>query len=323
MEKISRRLDLAEDNAVNIHTTLLGGGFGRRIQQDYVAEVVQIARQVGKPVKLTWSREEDVQHDFYHPQSIHLMEGSVDDNGKPLSWWHRLSGVGKGSAVEIPYAIPNVKIEKASLDIAVPVGPWRSVKHHYNAFAIETFFDELAYLGKQDPLQLRLELLKDSRLRGVLELAANKAGWGKSLPEGHFMGVAVHYSFGSYVAEVVEISLREKEEMQIHRVVVAIDCGIVINPDIVKAQMESSVVFGLSAALKKPITIKKGRVQQSNFHDFPVLKLEEMPRVDTYIVKSNESPQGIGEPGVPPLAPALANAIFAATKEPVRSLPFS
>jgi len=323
LDKITRRIGQTEDDLVNIHCTLLGGGFGRRLKQDFVAEAVQIAKQVGKPVKLIWSREEDVQHDFYHPQNIHLMEGSVDTNGKPLSWWHRLSVVGEGSAVDLPYDIPNIKIERAPLKIGVPVGPWRSVAHHYNAFAIETFFDELAYLGKQDPLQLRLELLKDSRLRGVLKLAADKAGWGKPLAEGRFMGLAVYYSFRSYVAEVVEISLHENDKPKIHSVVVAIDCGIVINPDIVKAQMESSVVFGLSAALKNPVTIKQGQVQQSNYHDFPILRLDEMPRVDTYIMKSNESPQGIGEPGVPPLAPALANAIFAATKQPVRSLPFN
>jgi len=310
-------------DAVEVHSTLLGGGFGRRLKQDYVAEAVQIARKVDKPIKLTWSRQEDIQHDFYHPYTFHLMEGSVDSKGKPVSWWHRLSAVGKPNTADLPYTIPNVKIETASLDIPLPTGPWRSVYHHFYAFAQETFFDELAHLGRQDPLQLRLELLHDPRLRGVLELATDKAGWGRSLPEGHFLGLAVHHSFGTYVAEVVEISLNENAQIHVHRVVVAIDCGIVINPDIVSAQMESSVVFALSAALKSSITIEHGRVQQNNFHDFPILRMEEMPKIETYTVKNNESPQGIGEPGVPPLAPALANAVFAATQVPVRSLPFN
>lgn len=319
--KISSRLGFAERDTVDVHTTLLGGGFGRRLKQDFVAEAVQIAKEVGKPVKLVWSREEDMQHDFYHPQTFHLMEGSIDANGKPVSWWHRMSGVGKISAAKFPYAIPNTKIDIAQVDIPVPTGPWRSVSHHYYAFAQETFFDELAYLGKQDPLALRLELIQNSRLRGVLELAADKAGWDKALPEGHFLGLAAHFSFGTYVAEVVEIAFDEKSQVQVLRVVVAVDCGIVINPDVVRSQMEGSVVFGLSAALKGGISIDNGRIQQSNYHDFSILRMDEMPMVETFIVDSEESPQGIGEPGVPPLAPALANAVFAATRIPVRSLP--
>jgi len=321
--KVSRRLNFAERDVVDVHTTLLGGGFGRRIQQDYVAEAVQIARQLKQPVNLTWTREEDIQHDFYHPYTFHVMQGSVDANGKPHSWWHRIAAVGQASAAQLPYAIPNSKIDLASVDIAVPTGPWRSVKHHYYAFAQETFFDELAALGKQDPLQLRLELLTDPRMKKVLQLAADKAQWGKPLAEGHFLGLAVHKSFGTYVAEAVEIALDDQGLVNVVRVVVAVDCGIVINRDTLLAQMEGSVVFGLSAALKSPITIKDGRVQQNNFYDYPILKMSEMPRVDTFIVKNNESPQGIGEPAVPPLAPALANAIFAATGSAVRSLPFS
>jgi len=323
MDKVSSKLGFAERDRVDVHTTLLGGGFGRRLKQDYVAEAVQIAKEVGGPVKLVWSRQEDMRNDFYHPQTFHLMEGSIDADGKPLTWWHRLSGVGKVGAAKFPYEIPNVKIDIEKVDIPVPTGPWRSVSHHYYAFAQETFFDELAYLGKQDPLTLRLDLIKDSRLRGVLELAADKAGWSKALPEGHFLGVAAHFSFGTYVAEVVEIALDENAQIQVLRVVVAIDCGIVINPDVVRAQMEGSVVFGLSAALKGGISIEEGRIQQSNYHDFSILQMHEMPVVETYIMESNESPQGIGEPGVPPLAPALANAVFAATRVPIRSLPLS
>jgi len=320
-DKVYRKLEIEADDPVDIHTTLLGGGFGRRLHQDYVAEAVQIAKQIDKPVKLTWSRQQDIQHDFYHPATYHAMEGSVDAKGKPLAWHHRLAGVRKAEAEDLPYAIPHVKIETAPITVNVPTGPWRSVMHHYYAFAKETFFDELARFGKQDPLQLRLELLRNARLRHVLELAADKAGWGKTLAEGHFMGVAAHYSFGTYVAEVVEITLDDKGRIRVPRVVVAIDCGIVINPNIVAAQMESSVAFALPAALKSAITIDKGRAQQSNYLDFPILRLDEMPKVETHIVRSTESPQGIGEPGVPPLAPALANAVFAATNKPVRSLP--
>ncbi len=311
------------EEAVDVHTTLLGGGFGRRLEQDYVAEAVQIAKTVGKPVKLTWTREEDMQHDFYHPHTFHVMEGGVDAKGKPVAWWHRMAGIGEPRPGEFPYAIPNVRIEVAPVSSAVPTGAWRSVFHHYYAFAQETFFDELARLGKQDPLELRLSLLRDPRLRGVLELAADKAGWGKSRPHGHYLGLAAHYSFGTYAAEVVEIVLEGKDKIRVPRVVVAIDCGIVINPDIVAAQMESSVVFALQAALKGSITLENGRVQQGNFDDFPILPIDEMPKVETHMVKNTESPQGIGEPGVPPLAPALANAVFAATGVPVRSLPIT
>jgi isoquinoline 1-oxidoreductase subunit beta len=320
-DKLARGLASDKSEAVEVHTTLLGGGFGRRLEQDYVAEAVQIAKIVGKPVKLTWTREEDTQHDFYHPHTFHLMEGGVDAEGKPTAWWHRMAGIGEPSATDFPYAIPNVRIEVAPVALPVPTGAWRSVSHHYYAFAQETFFDELARLGKQDPLELRLIFLRDPRLRGVLELAADKAGWGKSRPDGHFLGLAAHHSFGTYVAEVVEIAMDGKDKIRVPRVVVAIDCGIVINPDIVAAQMESSVAFALSAALKGSITLDNGRVQQSNYGDFPILRQDEMPNVETYMVKNAESPQGIGEPGVPPLAPALANALFAATGVPVRSLP--
>lgn len=320
-DKVARRLNLGTEDAVKIHTTLLGGGFGRRLQQDYVAEAVQISQHVGKPVKLTWSREEDIQHDFYHPYTFHLMEGAVDDQGKPVAWWHRFAGVSHPGAAKLPYAIANVRIEGRGVDLDIPTGPWRSVSHHYYAFAQETFFDELARLGGQDPLELRLALLQDPRGRGVLELAAEKAGWGKALADNHYLGLALHHSFGTYVAEAVEIVVDEQNRIRVPRVVVAIDCGIVINPDIVAAQMESSVVFGLSAALKGAIRIDQGRVVQSNYHDFPILRLDEMPKVETYSVKSTASPQGIGEPGVPPLAPALANAVFAASGRPVRSLP--
>jgi isoquinoline 1-oxidoreductase beta subunit len=321
LNRLSDSLTGTSDDVVQVHTTLLGGGFGRRLEQDYVAEAVQIARNVGKPVKLTWTREQDMQHDFYHPHTFHVMEGSVNSKGKPMAWWHRIAGVGNPRAATFPYAIPNVRIEVAPVDVAVPTGAWRSVSHHYYAFAQETFFDELAHLGGQDPLELRLALLRDARLRGVLELAADKADWGKPRRDQHFLGVAAHHCFGTWVAEIVELALEGKDRLRIPRVVVAVDCGIVINPDIVAAQMESSVVFALQAALKGSITIKDGRVQQGNYDDFPILRMDEMPKVETHMVKNTESPQGIGEPGVPPCAPALANALFAATGVPVRSLP--
>jgi isoquinoline 1-oxidoreductase beta subunit len=319
--KLSRQLDIDTQDTVEINTTLLGGGFGRRLQQDYVAEAVQIAKKIGKPVKLTWTREEDIQHDFYHPYTFHRMAGRIDDTGKPVSWLHRLAGVGDPGASDLPYAIPNAQIEVTSLHVPIPTGPWRSVSHHYYAFAQETFFDELARFGKQDPLELRLALLQDPRMRSVLDLAADKAGWGETQHGNHFIGLAVHKSFGTYVAEAVEVAVTDDGQINIPRVVVAIDCGIVINPDIVAAQMESSVVFALSAALNGPITLDNGRVMQSNFHDSPLLRFDQMPEVETHMVKSTASPQGIGEPGVPPFGPALANAVFAATDRPVRKLP--
>jgi len=348
---------------VFIHTTYLGGGFGRRGEVDFVLEAVQIAQKVKRPVKLLWTREEDMQHDFYRPASYHVLSGTVKE-GLPIAWTHRLvspsimqrvapgfvpaalphwlpqslksfvswvtggvigmvkdSTVSEGAA-DLPYAIPNLEVEAVTYDPGVPVGFWRSVGHSSNAFVVESFIDELAHRANADPYQFRRQLLAEHPRRlGVLNLAAEKAGWGKSLPRGQGMGIAVHKSFNSYAAQVAEVEVDAKGGIRVHRVVCAVDCGIVVNPDTVEAQIQGAIVYGLSAALKGAITLKDGRVQQSNFHDFQVLRIDEMPEVEVHIVPSLEPPTGIGEPGLPVIAPAVANAIFAATGKRLRSLP--
>ena len=226
-------------------------------------------------------------------------------------------------AQDIPYAIPNLLVDLHSPRIGVPVR-WRSVGHSHTAFVVESFLDELVHVAGKDPFEFRRDLLADkSRHRGVLELAAGKAGWGKPLPAGCGRGIAVHESFGSFIAQVAEVSVSKEGGIRVHRVVCAIDCGRVVNPDTIEAQMESGIVFGLSAALHGAITLKDGRVEQSNFHDYPVLRMSEMPKVEVHIVASREAPGGVGEPGVPPIAPAVANAVFSATGARMRTLPMT
>lgn len=308
---------------IAVHTTLLGGGFGRRNLHDFVIEAVQISRSMQRPVQLIWTREEDLQHDFYHPATVHYLKAGMDHHGMPLAWEHRIAGSPYAAGAEdLPYTVPHMQVETAKTKSSVPVGPWRSVAHAYNAFAVECFIDELAAASKRDALDYRLALLDNMpRHRAVLELAANKSGWGRALTKGHYHGLALHASFGSIVAQVVEISINELNQVRVHRVTCAIDCGIVVNPDGVAAQMEGSVAFGLTAALKGQITIRNGRVEQSNFHDYLLLRVDEMPQVDTFILPSTADPGGIGEPGVPPVAPALLNAVYAATGRRLRSLP--
>lgn len=311
------------NDGIDVHTTLLGGGFGRRLKQDFVAEVVQIAERFEQPVQLLWTREEDIQHDFYHPMTLHKMRGVVDDDGIPVAWEHFISGmeIVAGGASPPHYAIPNIQVMMADIGEIIPRGPWRSVFAHYNAFAVEHFLDELAAAGKQDPLTLRLRLLEEHpRLQKVLQAAAQSANWPGN-GTSSYLGIAALSSFGSHVAEVVELRPAEKQGLVVHKVTCAIDCGVVINPDIVKQQMEGSIIFGLTAALKSKITVDKGRVEQSNYHNYPILKFDETPEIEVIILSNEEEPGGIGEPGVPPLAPALANAILAATGRPVRELP--
>jgi isoquinoline 1-oxidoreductase beta subunit len=337
---------------VTVHTTQLGGGFGRRAETDFVAEACEISRLVGAPVKLVWSREDDIRHDQYRPAARHLLRGGLGNDGMPIVWSHRiacpsiiakfmprwlprfathLAGPLKGGvdanaiegAAEIPYAIPNLEIRYAQADLGVPVGFWRSVGNSHTAFAVECFLDELAALAGKDPVEFRRQLLTRSpRHLAVLNLAAAEAGWGTALPAGRARGVALHASFGSFVAQVAEVSLQENK-VRVHRVVCAIDCGQVVNPDIVKAQMEGGIVFGLTAALKGRISLAKGRVRQSNFHDYPLLTMREMPVIDVHLVPSTFEPGGVGEPGTPPIAPAVANALFAATGKRVRKLPLT
>jgi isoquinoline 1-oxidoreductase beta subunit len=270
------------------------------------------------------------------------MVGGVDDHGNPVAWTHTIvgqsimegtpfaafgikdgiDGTSVEGAADLLYGIPNLQVDLHTPKIGVPVQWWRSVGHSHNGFAVEAFFDELAHAGGKDPYELRRALLaKQPRMRAVLELAAQKADWGKPLPKGRARGIATHFSFDSYVAQVAEVSVDKDGSVRVHRVVCAVDCGRVVNPDSVKAQMEGGINFGLTAALKSEITLHQGRVQQRNFHDYQMLRINEAPRIEVYIVPSEEKPTGVGEPGVPPVAPAVANAIFAATGKRVRKLP--
>lgn len=331
---------------VTLHVTLLGGGFGRRLEVDYVAQAVRVAMQCdGLPVQLVWSREEDTTHDFYRPMHVATLRAAIDAQGQISSlriksagdaisprWMARalpaLSGPfdlpDKTTAeglFDLPYGLANQHMSHVATRMGVPVGFWRSVGHSHNAFFSECFIDELAFETRQDPLALRRALLKDApRYLAVLNLAAEKAQWGSPLPGGWARGIALHESFGSIVAEVAEVSLQQSTP-HVHRVVCAIDCGTVVNPDTVAQQMESAVVFGLSAALYGRIDIHDGVVQQTNFPSYPVLKLADTPLVQTWIMPSSRAPAGVGEPGVPPVAPAVAGALFALTGQRRRLLP--
>jgi isoquinoline 1-oxidoreductase beta subunit len=328
-------------SAITIHTTFLGGAFGRKFEQDFILEAVQIATEMrGVPVKLMWSREDDLRHDYYRPASYNVLRGGIGKDNMPVAWTHRVvspsimsrifpnfvkDGLDNSSlegASDLQYGVPNLHVDYHMQDTGVPVGFWRSVGHSQNAFVTECFLDELAALGKQDPLEVRRKLLGDSpRLKAVLELAAEKAGWSKPPAEGVGRGIAAHISFGSYVAQVAEVSVGKDGQVKVHRVVCAVDCGSVVNPDTVEAQMEGAIVYGLTATLKSQITIENGRVKQGNFHNFRLLAMDEMPAVEVHIMPSKEPPGGVGEPGTPPIAPAVVNAIYAATGKRIRRLP--
>jgi isoquinoline 1-oxidoreductase beta subunit len=328
---------------VKIHTTLLGGGFGRRANpaSDFVAEAVHVAKAVQAPVKVVWTREDDMRGGYYRPVWFSRLSAGWDAGGNPVAWMHTIVGqsilagtpfekfmVKDGidatsveGAADLPYDIPNIAVDLHSPRVGVPVLWWRSVGHSHTAFVVESFLDEVAHAAGKDPYELRRALLsKHPRHAGVLELAAGKAGWGTALPAGRGRGIAVHESFRSFVAHVAEVSVQDGR-VRVHRVVCAIDCGMLVNPDTIKAQMESGIVFGLTAALHGAITLKDGRVEQSNFHDYPMLRMNEMPAIEVHIAPSTEAPGGVGEPGVPPIAPAVANALFAATGKRVRRLP--
>ncbi len=318
---------------VNIHTLFLGGGFGRRGGADFIAEAVEISKAVGTPVKLTWSREDDMTHDLYRPASYTRFAGSLDADGWPACWTTSIAcpsfaGMRNGidfAAVQgiddIAYAIPHIQVEYNKADPGIPTTFWRSVGYSQNTFFTESFLDELAAAGGKDPLELRRRLLaKNPRMLAVVELAADKAGWGKPLPAGHGRGIAVTNNIGSFNAQVAEVSITQGK-LKVHRMVCAVDCGHVVNPAIVEAQIQSGIVYGLSAALKGGITIKNGRVEQQNFHQFEVLRIDEMPVVEVHIVKNENAPGGIGEASTPTTAPAVANAIFAITGKRLRRLP--
>ena len=326
---------------VKVNTMYLGGGFGRRFAPDFTVDATLLSKASGRPVKLVYTREDDMQAYFYRPASVTRFVGGLDASGNAVSFFAcvaspsiaEASGFMKlpadgvdESAVEgirdCPYDFPNLRVEYARREPGVQVWFWRSVGHSQNLFFIESFIDEMAAAAGRDPYEFRRSLLgKQPRCRGVLDLAAQKAGWGGPLPAGVHRGIAVAQSFGSYVAEVAEVSIGKDGKVRVHRVVGAVDCGMIVNPEIIRHQIESAIVYGLSAALYGKITFKDGRVEQSNFHDYPVLRIDEMPKVEVHIVASSEPPGGIGEPGLPPLAPAVANAIFAATGKRLRKLP--
>lgn len=359
------RLTGLAHHQVHVHNHVMGGGFGRRAMTDFVSEALELSQRMKAPVKVTWSREDDMRHGQYRPAALTRIEGAVDDAGNPVAWESRmvtqsllgtlLNVVGAFAPEWIPrpmlsvaertaamlaaqghvpdplvvegatprYALANLRVELAPIEAGVPGLIWRSVGHSINAFSVESFLDELAHLGGQDPFELRRSLLAEHpRNKGVLELAAQKAGWGTPLPPGRFRGIAQHDCFDSYCAHVVEVSV-DSGALRIHRVVTAVDCGTVVNPDQVAAQVEGGIMFALSAALHQKIEFEEGRVKQGNFHNYPLLRMNEAPDIEVHIVPSKEKPTGIGEISVPPTAAALANALFAATGQRFRRLPMA
>lgn len=325
---------------VGLTVTLLGGGFGRRLEVDFIRQAVAIAAAVpGVPVQTIWSREQDMTHDMYRPMALARFEAGLDAAGQVLAWDNHsaagsithqvlarsfgLAGMGPDKTTaegeyDMPYELANQRIRHVIVPTPVPLGYWRSVGHSHNAFFKESFIDEVAQAAGQDAVAFRRSLLKQHpRYLAVLDAAVKQAG---TAPAGRAHGVALHQSFGSMVAQVAEVSIVDKE-IRVHRVVCALDCGIAVNPNIIRQQIESAIVFGLSAALMGEITIKDGQVQQSNFHDYPVLRMNQAPEVETIIIASSEHPEGIGEPGLPPIAPAVANAVFKLSGQRLRSLP--
>ncbi len=328
---------------VHVHTTLMGGGFGRRANpvSDYIVEAVEIARRARRPIQLVWSREDDIQGGWYRPLFVHRVSAALDTEGWPVAWYQVAVGqsimsgtpfagppgsVDRASvegAAELPYRIANHRLELHTPQVPVPVQWWRSVGHTHTAFVVETMIDELAARAGADPLAFRRHLLEGQpRHLAVLELVERHAGWGSPLPKGHARGLAVHASFGSVVAQVAEVSLVDGRP-RIHRVVCAVHCGFAVNPGQVQAQMESAIVFGLSALLYGRISLRDGKVEQSNFHDYRVLRIDEAPVVEVHIVASNDPPTGTGEPGTPPIAPAVVNAMAVLTGQRIRRLPLA
>lgn len=350
-QMISRVSGLSPEK-IAIHTTYMGGAFGRRYQGDFALEAAQIAKHVGKPVQLVWSREDDMTHDFYRPASYHRLSGAVDGGGTISAWRHKSTSTSinewfdpkavpeaseLGCTLQMPYLATNYKLEYLPAASAVPRAWWRSVEASVIGFVMESYVDELAHLAGMDPYEFRMKnlgpdrMVKNaldpeerpldiSRFKNVLQTVAKNGDWGKPMPAGQGRGIAAHYSFHSYVANLVEVEVQNKQ-VQVKRVVSAVDIGTPVSPDGIKAQVESAIVYGLTAALKSQITIDGGRAAQSNFDKFTTLSMKETPLIEVHIVQSNIAPTGIGEPGLPPTAPALANAIFAATGKRIRRLP--
>jgi isoquinoline 1-oxidoreductase beta subunit len=344
---IAEVLGIKQDQ-VKINTLYAGGSFGRRANphSDYVLEATYIAKALGDdtPVKMVWTREDDMRAGYFRPMYYHELKAGLDDNGNLVAWQHRivgqsiLSSAGRASIVEknggidftsvegasnLPYAIPNMLVDLHSPPVPVPVQWWRSVGSTHTAYSTETFIDELSVAAKKDPVEFRKTLLKDQpRHLGVLNLAVEKSGWGKELPKNTGIGIAVHKSFNTYVAQVAEVTILKDNTFKVNRVVIAVDCGIAINPDIIRAQMEGGMGFGLATLLSSEITLKNGTVEQSNFHDYEVLRLKQMPKkVEVHIVNSDQPPTGVGEPGTPVIVPAVANALSSITGKRYYQLP--
>ena len=339
---ISAKIAGIAPDKVTLHVMKTGGGFGRRAvaDADIVSEAVAVSKALGgRPVRVQWTREDDMRAGRYRPAYVHRLRAGLDMNGNVIAWQNHIVGQSilagtpfdNGAALDrtsvegaskLPYAFPNMKVELTTTKVGVPVLWWRSVGSTHTAYAVEAFVDELAEAAGKDPIAFRLALIKDHpRHVAALKLAADKAGWGQPLPAGRFRGVAVAESFGTVVAEIAEISV-ENGEPKVHRVVCAVDCGIAINPDNVRAQMEGGIGFGLGAVLKSRLTLDKGRIVEGNFDSYEVLRLDEMPTVEVHIVPSEAKASGVGEPGVPPIGPAVANAFYQATKRRIRALPF-
>jgi isoquinoline 1-oxidoreductase subunit beta len=332
---------------VTLHVMKTGGGFGRRAtpDSDVIIEAVAVAKALGgrAPVKVQWTREDDMKGGRYRPMYLHTLKAGLDAQGNLVAWRNHivgqsiLAGTPFGAMVQngidftsvegaanIPYAIPNLRVELTTTEVGVPVLWWRAVGSTHTAYAVEAFIDEVAEAAGKDPVEFRLALLKDHpRHAGVLQLAAEKAGWGTPAAAGRFRGIAVAEAFSTYVAQVAEVSVAEGGRIKVERVVCAVDCGIAINPDQIRAQMEGGIGFGLGAILKSQLTLTNGAVDQGNFDSYDVLRINEMPQVEVHIVQSLESPTGVGEPGVAPIGPALANAVYSATKKRIRILPFA
>ncbi len=347
-QQVAARVAGVAPDRVRVHTLLAGGSFGRRatLDGDVAGEAVAVAKAIGNgtPVKVLWTREDDIRGGKYRPLYVHRLRAGLDGNGAIVAWEHRIVGqsILAGTAFEsmlvkdgidplsvegaanLPYDIPNLAVELHTMKVGVPVLSWRSVGSTHTAYSTETFLDELAQAAGRDPLELRRALLsKHPRHLGVLNLAAEKAGWGDALPAGRARGIAVHEAFNTVVAQIAEVSRRPEGLPQVERVVCAVDCGTAINPDVVRAQMEGGIGYGLAAALWSEVTLVQGRVEQRNFDDYRPLRIADMPAVEVYIVPSGAAPSGVGEPGVPLIAPAVANAFFRLTGQPVRRLPFT
>jgi isoquinoline 1-oxidoreductase subunit beta len=326
---------------VVVHNHLIGGGFGRRLESDGIIRAVQIAQHVDGPVKVVWTREEDIQHDMYRPYFFDRISAGLDEKGKPLAWNRRFAGSSilarwlpptfnngldpdtTEGAIDLVYAVPNLHVEYLRVEPpGIPTAFWRSVGPSHNVFVTESFIDELAAAAKQDAVAYRRDLLdKAPRAKAVLELAAEKAGWGQPLPKGVGRGVSLQFVFATYMAQVAEVEVSRDGAVRVRRVVCAVDCGTVVNPDTVQAQIQSAIIFGVTAALYGEITLKDGRVEQTNFDTYQVLRMNEAPAIEVYIVQSFEPPGGMGEAGTSAIVPAVTNAIFAATGKRLRKLP--